>query len=1582
MIEINSCPFWDHDDISGCARRKYIEFRFPLVILLTTLIYTFHIVFRERKNYRNESTLGHQSETPDFEEHVNESRKDTRFSILRLNPAGENCGFCGIKNDKSTFDKFKVFMEGVLIVVQFTIHLYALLNIPVDHKEFSHQSLLVKNFLWFFLLVVVSLRLFTTSQSFRWVKACQCNLWAVSFLSYASVFALSVLPLRSVLIGKIEEAILVKYIIIEFSINLVLFLLLFTSNIEGINYSFFVESANKTLPPNPTVFGLLTFARIDLLIWKAYKHCLENGDVWDLNINDKSVTILKNFEKSSTHKTLLPNIMFYFKITFLSQLLLAFVTSILTLVPLLLLPRILSYVDDPTSQSWNLMSLYVVFMLISKIIATTCRGQGLFLGEKGTMQLRTILVSHIYSKTLRRTILRDSTTSEQENDFQPHVPASPEESNDSFGSEARPNVETSRKDNSVNNLMSVDAFKVSEGMSTFYLACEAMFMITMALIILYSLLGWSAFAGIFALLTMIPLNFWCATFYGKYQTDQLVLTDKRTSGISEALNSMRVIKLLAWEKTFYQNIMGVRNGEIRLLKKKGTIFFLNHLIWFFGPTLISVVTFSVFIKFQKQTLTPSIAFTALSLFAILRTPMDQITSTISLLIQSFISVQRIQDYLNEPDTRKYEILTLNKTRIGFEEADMEWEATETSFKLKHISIEFKQNNLNAIIGPTGSGKSSLLLGLLGELNLRSGRIYVPSVDSRNDLEIGVDGMTDSMAYCSQSPWLITGTIEDNIVFGEVVNQQKLDAVIRSCCLDRDIKTMTAGSKTDVGGGGLSLSGGQQQRIALARAVYSSSRYLLLDDCLSAVDPETALHIYEECLCGSSIMKGRTCIITSHNISLITKWAHWLVILDNGEVEAQGKPSDLIESNNFLKECMNNDIEDECNSQLKLEPLTKSNGTGSEDPKRKNLQDEEDVQEAAKIENSVETKMEGSVKFSTYKWLANYFGGIWFVFFFTLSSAFIYGITLSQGFWLRYWLENGSFEPSFTCFHRIFQKSHSNIYFLSIYTIIGLLSSFLTAGKVWVAIISGTNASKKIFAKMLSSIFQAKLRFHDITPIGRIMNRFSKDIDVIDQQLIPNFEGLFYSVVVCLSIVFLIGYVTPRFLLFAAPLCVLYYIVGTLYLRASRELKRIDNINVSPIHQLFTEAIKGVVTIRAVAEERRFITHTFATIDGSNAPFFYLSMATEWITYRVDIIGAFVLFSSSLMVIMRASYLDAGLAGILLSNSLSFTETAQWIIKVFSGVELLMSSVERIKEFIDMPPESSDLENHTTPPVNWPKAGEIEFKNLSLRYSPNSPKALNDVSFKVKTGTKVGIVGRTGAGKSSIIAAIYRLSDWESGTIIIDNKDIKCVPLECLRNSVTCIPQNPTLFDGTVRSNLDPSDEYSDAQIFDVLAKVGLIDKNEELYLMAGQEQFNSSDHRSRNRFIDLSTVVRSGGSNLSQGQRQLLCLARSMIGARNIMLIDEATASIDYISDAKIQTIIRATMATTTVLTIAHRLRSVIDYDKILVMDMGRAKEYDHPYSLMSDRNTIFHHLCRQSGEFEKLFDLAKASFHSKRQDT
>ena len=487
MIENKSCPIWDYDDISECARQEYIDFKFPLIILLIDLIYTFLKIFYalqlKREYYGSESALDYQCETPELEVQNNESNKDARFSVLRLKSAWENRCFRSVKYKRSSFDKFKVFIEGVLNVLQFIIHLYILIDIPADGKIFFHQSLVVKILLWVLLLIIVSLRLFSVSQSLRWLSACQHNLWTVSFLSYTLIFALSIPPLYSILIGKIRDVAVTKYFIIEFSINLALFLLLFTSNIEGINYSFLVEDEKENLPPNTTVFGLLTFARIDRLIWKACKRYLENADIWDLDINNKSVVILTKFEKYFKHRKILSSVVSYFKITFFSQLLLAFVTSLLNFVPSLLLPKILTYVDDPQSQSWNLISLYVTFMLVSKVIATTCRGQGLFLGEKGTMQLRTVLISHIYSKTLRRTILKGSAMPKQENHSQPNVLTTPEE-NDDY-SEMELDAKTSRKDNSINNIMSVDAFKVSEAMSTFYQACEAIFMTVTALIILY-----------------------------------------------------------------------------------------------------------------------------------------------------------------------------------------------------------------------------------------------------------------------------------------------------------------------------------------------------------------------------------------------------------------------------------------------------------------------------------------------------------------------------------------------------------------------------------------------------------------------------------------------------------------------------------------------------------------------------------------------------------------------------------------------------------------------------------------------------------------------------------------------------------------------------------------------------------------------------------------------------------------------------------------------------------------------------------------------------------------------------------------
>lgn len=557
------------------------------------------------------------------------------------------------------------------------------------------------------------------------------------------------------------------------------------------------------------------------------------------------------------------------------------------------------------------------------------------------------------------------------------------------------------------------------------------------------------------------------------------------------------------------------------------------------------------------------------------------------------------------------------------------------------------------------------------------------------------------------------------------------------------------------------------------------------------------------------------------------------------------------------------------------------------------------------------------------------------------------------------------------------SKHSTMYYLLIYFFIGFTQALVASSKTIINFMAGLNASRKIFNLILKKVLYAKLRFFDSTPIGRIMNRFSKDIEAVDQELTPFVEGAFVSLVQCLSTVILIAYITPGFFVVAIFIAILYYLVGYFYMAGSRELKRFESISRSPIHQHFSETLVGITTIRAFGDERRFMQENLEKIDENNKPFFYLWVANRWLAFRIDMIGACVIFAAGIFVLLNIKSLDSGLAGISLTYAISFTEGALWLVRLYSNVEMTMNSVERLKEYMEVEQEPHYQSTHTPPP-EWPSQGKIEVNDLSLRYAPSLPKVIKNVSFTVDPNCKVGIVGRTGAGKSTIITALFRFLDPESGYIKIDNVDITSVELKRLRQSITIIPQDPTLFTGTVKSNLDPYDEYSDGQIFEALKRVNLLTE-EELNSAGSPAPGNSSIHSENvNKFLRLDNEITEGGANLSQGQRQLVCLARSLLRSPKVMLLDEATASIDYTSDARIQQTIRGEFSNSTILTIAHRLRSIIDYDKILVMDAGEVKEYDHPYSLLLNKNSIFYSMCEDSGELEVLVQLAKESFVKK----
>lgn len=549
------------------------------------------------------------------------------------------------------------------------------------------------------------------------------------------------------------------------------------------------------------------------------------------------------------------------------------------------------------------------------------------------------------------------------------------------------------------------------------------------------------------------------------------------------------------------------------------------------------------------------------------------------------------------------------------------------------------------------------------------------------------------------------------------------------------------------------------------------------------------------------------------------------------------------------------------------------------------------------------------------------------------------------------------------------KFYLGIY--GLYTIAYLVMCFIREAIVF---IGSLHASKHLFETLLMRVMRAKPRFFDATPIGRIMNRFSKDMEITDQEIAPVFVSLAHSVLNIAVIVVIVSLIMPMFLLGALFIGLLFYLIVTFFLAPSRELKRMDAVTRSPIYQHFGETLTGVTTIRAYGYEDRFLKENEERIDNNNRPFWSVWACNRWMSFRVDVAGSLVSFIAGIFVVLSTGKIDSGLAGLSLTYAVMFTDSLLWFVWLYAMNEMNMNSVERIDEYLYIDQEPPEIVESYRPPAGWPAKGAITVENLSLRYAPGLPKVIKDVTFEVKPTQKIGIVGRTGAGKSTIASAFFRFLEAETGRIVIDGLDISKLGLYDLRSSITIIPQDPTLFSGTVRSNLDPFNTYSDEDVFRSLLRVHLIDA---IPTPNDESRLSVTDRHKRRTipFYDLSNQVTEGGGNLSQGQRQLMCLARSLLRSPKVILLDEATASIDYNTDAQIQETIREEFADTTIITIAHRLRSIIDYDMILVLDAGMVKEYAKPHTLLQTPDSIFRSMCENSGELEQLEELAAKAF-------
>ncbi|OWB72623.1 hypothetical protein B5S31_g2340 [[Candida] boidinii] len=1665
--------YWKVDDFTNCSRHLVLETIFPelifsisFIILLATIIANFKngSPIQLKPNLENEPLL-------DSNRTINTLNYDaTQQSINNPNTTNLSPGkaialkhfdisqMSNVKDDgtqlgvtkiitRSFNEKMKVILEEIFVLIQLSISI-SVFFLPKLLKEWKNSTYIpyINVIFWAYLFIISTAR--TLNMSTNLLNRLP-NMWGHSFALYTVKFLTSMFLFRASLLNHVSSSYAAKFHSIQFIITTILFLnSLFAQSTDKPALVYYQDKLEASPEPIISFFDWITYSWLNKMIWDSHKDPITMDRIWSLARDDYAYVVLTRFHNTVSKLRFTWKLFAQFSNYFLLQSVLAVCESFLVFLPSILLKKILEFIDDPTTIPISAAWLYVIVTLIGSFICSCFSNLSLFIGRRLCARIKAIIIGEVYAKALRRRAVISSESDDEKKDKEVNAAeTSASSSKDNKDSKDGSDDKKSKDLGSIINLMAVDSFKVSEICGYLHFFVSSIIMTIVAITLLYQLLGAAALAGSLSLIVMLPVNYKLSSKLGKLQESMLSVTDKRVQKLNETLQSIRIIKFFAWEEKFYDQIDQIRENELTCLLNRCYVWILSSFVWFFTPTAVSFFAFYYYVYIDGNVLTTPIAFTALSLFNLLRAPLDQFADMLSFVIQSKVSLDRVEEFLDEEDSTKYEQLyhpkSPNAPLIGFRDASFTWNKdAESEFKLKNINIDFKVSKLNIIVGATGSGKTSLLLALLGEMDKLSGEVYLNGITPRDELVPNpATGLTESVAYCAQSAWLLNDTIRENILFASPYNEDRYKAVIHACGLERDLEILDNGDETEVGEKGITLSGGQKQRVSLARALYSTASYILLDDCLSAVDSHTATHIYEHCITGP-LMNSRTCILVSHNVALTIQQAEYVVLMENGRVKSQGSVEMMIQGG-FLGEdsALKSVLQSRSASSVDLVGMNSKNvskqdyaagndllaktaaALGAEAQMDMELDDNIERVEVAKdgkpksrlVEE--ETKSNGFVSFEIYKIYFRCIGG------FKVLTLFIFVLLLAEAvrvllsWWLKVWsMDNEQIAQSGVfsilssngnainyravigglSFSSIFSASewnkpiitylsyettkthHSTLFYISWYAVIGMIYAIVASLRVIVSFVAGVHASRKIFRELLSKVLRAKLRFFDSTPVGRIMNRFSRDIEGIDQELAPYGDAFFVIVLSALTTIGLISVITPGFLILAVFICLSFYTIGYFYMELTRELKRFDSITRSPIHQHFTETLVGVTTIRAYGDERRFLKHNLARIDENNRPFFYLWVANRWLAFRTEIVSSFITFFASSFAVAGHEYLNAGLAGMSLSFAITFIQNAVWLVRTYAMLEMNMNSIERIQEYMSIDQEPDAFIPDNDPPQSWPENGSIEVSDLSLRYAPALPRVINNVSFNVQPCTKIGIVGRTGAGKSTIITAFFRFIDPETGSIKIDGYDITKIGLTRLRRGITIIPQDPTLFSGTIRSNLDPFDEYSDEEIYRSLKRVSLLTEEEYETLKKNGFEYvveeTGSTDENKNNFLELGHPMAEGGSNISQGQRQLVCLARSLLKSPKIIMLDEATASIDYKSDALIQRTIREEFANSTIMTIAHRLRSIIDYDKILVLDGGRVKEFADPYTLITDKSSQFRSMCEDSGEFDELVNLAKES--------